>query len=113
MAVLPVKTAVVVIVVAVVLRLDDTKQTVALAIRPRSEIQVCGDPRCSARPKGQSPEAVDRQRAFGCVFKQAAKVAVSVERHDGAASEVPDEQFIGMAAKSAGGNRQAPGRIHR
>ena len=82
--------------------LDAPEEAVAFAVGARREIQCPRHATASAIAEGQRPKAMDDNWVSIFVPKKSLKTALAIEGHDRAASEVSDQQLIGVCAKEFG-----------
>src|SRR5262245_36942106 len=113
MVILALALVVIAILVAVIQRLNDAKQTMLFAVWTGGEVQVGGNSRRAASAEGQAPQAINGDGTFFRTFEQASKLAVCLEAHNGTAAEIANQQLVGVLAESARREGHAPRRVHR
>src|SRR5262249_2379998 len=68
-------------------------------------------PRPPAVSEGQPPKTFDHDGSVMDAFEEATELAVRAERHDGAASEVADQQVAAVLSERVRRQRYAPRRV--
>src|SRR5439155_27012374 len=109
---------VVVVVVVIVLfvcahRLQAAEEAVAFACGTGREIELAGNSSAAAVSMGERPKTLNNHGLSGLAFEEAFEAALLVKRHDRAASEVADQELVGVLAERARREGHAPGRVNR
>src|SRR5437773_11832249 len=81
--------------------LNAAEQAVALIIRPRREEERIWSSSPATVPERKRPKALNDDRVLMEALEETPEVAVSVERHDSAAAEIPNQKLACVFAESS------------